>query len=166
MTRDLEETLNELGPGYREVADRLVAAFHPADEKTVAASAPRPAAVPDRQPSARRGRVIGWSVAYLVAASLVVLIGMGVLFLHPSHRASASKVYTVRATTAENEYLLAIVRDDAAVMEMIRTQNQDGSWKNDFLTKRNCEALRQCRSPKAQVAYKKALRNLRHRNLR
>ena len=166
MTEDLEETLRELGPGYREVADRLVAAFRPADAKAVAASAPRRAAAPERPASARRGRVIGWSVAYLVAASLVVLLGMGFLYLHPPHRAGASKVYTVRATTAENEYLLALVRDDAAVMEMIRTQNPDGSWKNDFLTKRNCEALRMCRSPEARVAYKKAMRNLRHRALR
>ena len=64
-----------------------------------------------------------------------------------------------------NEYLLAEMRDDRAVKEMIRTQNPDGSWKNDFLTRRNAEALSHSTDPEARVARKKAMRNLRARGL-
>ena len=48
---------------------------------------------------------------------------------------------------------------------MIATQNPDGSWKNDFLTRRNAAALRGSSNPAAQVAYKKAMRNLRSRGV-
>ena len=51
------------------------------------------------------------------------------------------------------------------VAEMIATQNPDGSWKNDFLTRRNAAALKVCGDPAAQVAYKKAMRNLRSRGV-
>ena len=51
------------------------------------------------------------------------------------------------------------------VLEMIATQNPDGSWKNDFLTRRNAAALRICSDPAAQIAYKKAVRNLRLRGI-
>ena len=47
----------------------------------------------------------------------------------------------------------------------IRTQNADGSWCNDFLTRRNAEALARCPDAGARVAYKKAMRNLRVRGL-
>ena len=48
---------------------------------------------------------------------------------------------------------------------MIATQNPDGSWKNDFLTRRNAAALRASSDPAAQIAYKKAMRNLRTRGI-
>lgn len=48
-----------------------------------------------------------------------------------------------------------------SVDEMIASQNADGSWANDFLTRHNAEALRQSADPAAQIAYKKAMRNLR-----
>ena len=51
------------------------------------------------------------------------------------------------------------------VAEMIATQNPDGSWKNDFLTRRNAAALKSCGDPAAQIAYKKAARNLRLRGV-
>ena len=51
------------------------------------------------------------------------------------------------------------------IPEMIATQNPDGSWKNDFLTRRNAAALRICSDPAAQIAYKKAMRNLRLRGI-
>ena len=161
MTKDLEETLNELGPGYREVVDRLVDAYEPKRFDAPAAGM--------RAQEARRGRVSGWMVGYLVAASLAIFLGVGVFFGAQAHRRAASvpsRVYTVRASTAENEYRLAIVRDDVALQEIIRTQNPDGSWKNDFLTKQNCAALRLCSWPEAQVAYKKAMRNLRCRAIK
>lgn len=164
MTRDLEETLRELGPGYREVADRLVAAFRPADEKAVAQF--RRAAPPERPASARRGRVVGWSVAYLVAASLLVFVGLGVVFSGGQRDARpAGRVFTVRASAPMNEYALAAVGGDDAVREIIRTQNPDGSWQNDFLTRRNAAALMGVADEEAKVAFKKAVRNLRVRGV-
>ena len=53
----------------------------------------------------------------------------------------------------------------ASVDEMIATQRADGSWQNDFLTRRNAAALRDCTAPAAQIAYKKAMRNLRSRGI-
>ena len=41
----------------------------------------------------------------------------------------------------------------------------DGSWQNDFLTRRNAEALKTCPDARAQLAYRKAMRNLRVRGL-
>ena len=57
-----------------------------------------------------------------------------------------------------------IVRDDKAVQEMIRTQRPDGGWANDFLTRQNAAALRLCPGEKAQIAYRRAVRNLRLRH--
>ena len=51
------------------------------------------------------------------------------------------------------------------ISEMIATQNPDGSWKNDFLTRRNAAALKACGDPAARIAYKKAARNLRLRGI-
>ena len=166
MTEDLERTLAELGPGYREVVDRLKAAPCPwADDAGRGARAG--AAV-----RGGRHRVRGAfarPAGYLAAASLLAVVGLCVVFgvsRRPAARPpAAAPVYTVRATTAENEYRLALIRDDAAVKEMIRTQNSDGSWKNDFLTRRNAEALKGCSRPDAQLAYRKAMRNLRSRGL-
>ena len=161
MTEDLERTLDELGPGYRAVVERLKAA--PCPWADVARRTERPVS------GARVGRGFTWAAGYLAAASLLAVVGLcavfGVSRTRDARPTACARVYTVRATTAENEYRLALIRDDAAVQEMIRTQNPDGSWKNDFLTKRNAEALKGCRSPEAQVAYKKALRNLRARGV-
>ena len=154
MTKDLEETLAEMGPAYRAVVDRLVASEQAA-----------PSAV---------GRIDGFEnrwgwgrAAYVrVAASLLVCAGLVGAFLATSARrapADAPKVYTIHVTTAARAYRLAQIRDDAAVQEMIRTQNPDGSWENDFLTKRNAEVLRTCPDAAAQIAFKKAQRNLRLR---
>ena len=49
--------------------------------------------------------------------------------------------------------------------EMIASQRADGSWQNDFLTRRNAEILGACDTPAARVAYKKAMRNLRIRGI-
>ena len=134
MSKDLEETLDEMGPEYRAVVARLRAAYEDAGEAT-----------------AGRGlRIGGW----LVAASLLFLLGMGVFFwVIPGSRA-------VRASLARapHEYVMS-------VEEMIASQNADGSWQNDFLTRRNAEALRVCSTPAARIAYKKALRNLRSKGV-
>lgn len=158
MTGDLEETLRELGPGYREVADRLVAAFRPADARLAAS-------VESGASAARRGHATGWSVAYLVAASLLVFVGLGVVFRGERPPAAAGRVFTVRASAPVNEYALAAVRSDDAVREIVRTQNPDGSWQNDFLTRQNAAALMGVADDEAKVAFKKAMRNLRVRGV-
>ncbi len=84
----------------------------------------------------------------MIAASLLVILGLGVFF-QPSHPLTFSPSHL-----PPHEYR-------ASVDEMIATQNPDGSWKNDFLTRRNAEALRFCGTPAARIAYKKAVRNLR-----
>ena len=133
MSRDLEEQLNEMGPEYRAVALRLRAAREAAQ------------GIRDQGSGIR-----GW----LVAASLLVILGLGVFFstsrpLNPS---------TSQPAYGAHEYQMDVA-------EMIATQNPDGSWKNDFLTRRNAAALKVCGDPVAQVAYKKAARNLRLRGI-
>ena len=142
MTKDLEETLRELGGEYRPVVERLRSAYAPA-----------------ARPAPRRASVAPWAAALLSAAAVAVVLGLGALF----RGGDSAKVYTVRATDAAHEYMLAIVRDDAAVQEMIRTQQPDGGWGSDFLTRQNAAALRLCGSDAAQLAYRRAMRNLRLR---
>ena len=91
----------------------------------------------------------GW----LIAASLLIILGLAVFF-QTSQTFQTSQAFSYGA----HEYQMN-------VPEMIATQNPDGSWKNDFLTRRNAAALKVCGDPAAQVAYKKALRNLRVRGV-
>ena len=149
MTKDLEETLGELGAEYRQVVERLRSAYGPVRRS------PEPVAP-------RRSVFAPWAVAALSAAVVLAVLGIGALF----RGEEAAKVYTVRASDAAHEYMLAVVRDDAAVQEMIRTQRPDGGWGSDFLTRQNAAALRLCKDEAAQLAYRKARRNLRLRGLR
>ena len=144
MSRDLEETLNELDPEYRAVVARLRGAHEAADFRR------------DTFDAGRRGFVseVFRLKSYLTAASLLVLVGIGVVFLGRQDVRRETK----DAKSAPREYR-------ASVAEMIATQNPDGSWKNDFLTRRNAAALKVCGDPAAQVAYKKAVRNLRVRGV-
>ena len=148
MTKDLEETLAEMGPAYRAVVDRLVAG---------AEAEPRPGrhlpVFPVRSRVFRRQSL-------LAAASLLILLGLGVVFLRHGEPPDAAQT-----SGAAHEYCLAETPDGEAVAEMIRTQNADGSWCNDFLTRRNAAALAHCSLAEARVAYKKAMRNLRVRGL-
>ena len=157
MTQDLEETLQELGDGYGPVVDRLLAAYR------LPAVGPEPSVEAERRSMDRKASAAAWGVALLAAASLVVFLGFGLVF---RSEPPASRVYTVRASDAAHEYMLAIVRDDKAVQEMIRTQRADGGWGSDFLTLQNAAALRLCKGEDARLAYRKAMRNLRIRGVR
>ncbi len=126
MSKDLEEQLNEMGPEYRAVVARLKG---------------------NRE---QESGIRGW----LVAASLLVVVGLGVVFLGRED---------FRRETGDVSYAPREYR--ASVSEMIATQNPDGSWTNDFLTRRNAAALKVCGDPAAQIAYKKAMRNLRTRGI-
>ena len=132
MSRDLEEQLSEMGPEYRAVVLRLRAAR-------------------EEQGIRDQGSGIrGW----LVAASLFLLVGLGIFFATSRPR----NLVTSQPAYGAHEYQMD-------VLEMIATQNPDGSWKNDFLTRRNAAALKVCGDPAAQIAYRKAVRNLRLRGI-
>ena len=143
MNKDLEEQLDEMGPEYRKVVALLKNARE-ADfgHKTL-----------DMGRRSFMSKVFRLK-SYLTAASLLVLVGIGVVFLGRQDVRRETK----DAKSAPREYR-------ASVAEMIATQNPDGSWKNDFLTRRNAAALKVCGDPAAQVAYKKAVRNLRLRGI-
>lgn len=91
------------------------------------------------------------SSVYLVAASLLVALALSATFrlVRPAAQ-PAAPAYGAR------EYHMS-------VDEMIATQNPDGSWQNDFLTRRNAAALRGV--PSARVPYKKAVRYLNTKGL-
>ena len=158
MSRDLDGQLDEMGEEYRAVVGRLKAAYAPA----AGGRTRRPAHIRGfahslrgrgQSLTARQARVVG----YLLAASLLLVLSLGI-FLHPSHPSQPSQ-----PSQPSHEYSLAYSRTAEAIEEMIATQKPDGSWKNDFLTRQNAAALKACPAPAAQVAYKKALRNLRIR---
>jgi len=136
MNRDLDNLLHEMGPEYRTMVSAMTRAF---DKSEV------------RSPLSVR-----WAAAGIAAAAVLLLLGIAFVF-----RGEPERVYTVKASSVANEYLLATIRNDEAVKEMIRTQKTDGGWRNDFLTRQNAAALRLCSSAEAKIAYKKAVRNLR-----
>ena len=139
MSRDLERQLDEMGPAYREVVGRLRAAY-----------APRARTAFSGGDAFRRVR----GAARLIAASLLVVAGAGVLFRDRPAPTEGS---------VRNAYTLAYLADDSAVEEIVRSQNPDGSWANDFLTRQNAAVLRG--RPSTRVAYKRAVRYLRVRGL-
>ena len=144
MSRDLEEHLAELGPEYRAVVARLRAAHE--------------AKFGQRSTDSRRQRLLSFvlcPLSYLTAASLLVVFGLSAIFIQSNSRTTAQS----------NNFPFAPSEYRASVPEMIATQNPDGSWKNDFLTRRNAEALKLCGDPAARIAYKKAMRNLRSRGV-
>ena len=153
MSRDLERQLEEMGPAYRTVVARLRAAreVEPGGQRT-------------KDSRQRPLSAVFCPLSYLVAASLLVLLGLGVVLFQTIKQSNNSpSLYTVRVTDAQTEYTRAELRGDELVKELIRTQNPDGSWKDDALTRRNAEVLRTCKSDEAQAAYRKAIDNLRSR---
>jgi len=133
MNADLEEQLKELGPECRAVVNRLRAA------KTVESCT---------RGLGRRSRS---TVEWLIAASLLVAVGLSIVF---QTLQTPQTPRTLQTFSGAREYRLSPA-------EMVATQNPDGSWQNDFLTRRNAEILAACDDPAARIAYKKAVRNLR-----
>ena len=155
MNRDLEKQLNEMGPEYRAVVARLRAGLEAKGREDF-----RRKTRDVRGRETRDGRrglasYVFRLRSYLTAASLLVVLGLSAILIQSNDRTieqSNSSPFGAR------EYR-------ASVSEMIATQNPDGSWKNDFLTRRNAAALKVCGDPAAQIAYKKAMRNLRTRGV-
>lgn len=143
MNADLEETLNELGPAYRDMVAGLRKPFEEEGRESVAAFV--------RRPSWRSPHC--WLVAASVAVAFI----------------AAAALFNAKAPVAENPrlaegvYTIAYEPSPAAVDEMVRTQSPDGSWKNDYITRQNAAALKDV--AQARVAYLKAVRYLRSRGL-
>lgn len=143
MSKDLEETLAELGPEYRTVVDRLRAAY------------------PEVEPAAlRRRRAVRRPFFAAVASSAGLLaaasVALALYFSAPRSHAAAEGAFA-------GDYSLAYSGD---VESLLRTQRADGSWANDFLTRQNAAALRSAKGlAGAEVAYRRAVRYLRAKGL-
>jgi len=154
MNRDLEETLEELGPDCRKVVDRLLASREVAPRAAgrkprFTVRGPRIAA---REPRlSRHVRRAG----YLVAASLFAAIALAMFLQRP-----AGGECDVRSA-----YTVAYARDAASLEAIVASQRCDGSWANDWLTRQNAAALRDAQTDEMRVAYRKAVRYLRSKGL-
>ena len=146
MNADLEETLQELGPGCRAVVERLRAGQTAEEQKVT------------RVTRVARG-MRGW----LAPASLALIVGFGAALglLRPRADSCLSRLSCPSCPSCHlppRDYTLS-------VDEMIATQNPDGSWQSDFLTRHHAKALAGCPRADARIAYKKAMRNLRVRGV-
>ena len=144
MNGDLESTLNELGPEYRDVVARLRSAREVEPSGTRAFSLPR---------------TEWWRRAgYLAAASLAVALGLSIFMQDaanaPREPYAGAKVYTV--AYAPTEEALEII---------VASQRADGSWSNDFITRQNAAALRASDDARMKIAYRRAVRYLRSKGL-
>lgn len=130
MSRDLEETLDELGPGYREVVARLKSL------DAFGRAAPRP------------WRLSRTAVSFLAAASVSIMLAFFALFRSEDSRWAAPAEYTLA------------FGGPGSVEELVKTQNPDGSWSSDFLTRQNAAALGRAafQRGRTEIAYRKAMR--------
>ena len=146
MTEDFKETLDELGPEYIQVVDKL---------KNLGEIEPR------------NGRFfVKWSVFFkrigvLLAASLTLVIAMTFYFVKSNWDKKGIAEIDI---SASKPYFLAFnLTDERSIEEIKRTQKPDGSWNNDLLTRQNATAL--MKVDKSSLAYRKAMRYLRSKGL-
>lgn len=144
MNGDLESTLNELGPEYRDVVARLRSAREVEPSGTRAFSLPR---------------TEWWRRAgYLAAASLAVALGLSIFMQDaanaPREPYAGAKVYTIAYAPTEE-----------ALETIVASQRADGSWSNDFITRQNAAALRASDDARMKIAYRRAVRYLRSKGL-
>ena len=144
MNGDLESTLNELGPEYRDVVARLRSAREVEPSGTRAFSLPR---------------TEWWRRAgYLAAASLAVALGLSIFMQDaanaPREPYAGAKVYTIAYAPTEE-----------ALEVIVASQRADGSWSNDFITRQNAAALRASDDARMKIAYRRAVRYLRSKGL-
>lgn len=145
MSEDLDKTLAELGPGYGDVVSRLRAARE---------------VEPCRRPPAQRRRPF-WRLPVAVAASLLLATVLSSMVVD---RGDGREEAGAAALLPRNAYSLAFNAADKAYLDEIkRTQNADGSWQNDYLTRQNAAALREIDT--TSVTYRKAVRYLKSRGL-
>lgn len=151
MSTDLEETLNELGPAYRAVVDRLRAA--PTRE-------PRAPV----QPAVRRFSFLRWGLPLATAAAAAfALFAPRVTVKTPQESGGGTPTPIMRSVAVGTPYTRALTASPADLAEILRTQAPDGSWSSDELTRQNAAALRLADG--TSVAYRRALRYLRSKGL-
>lgn len=149
MNKDLEETLDELGPGCRAATERLLAAreVEPSGRATTRKRLP--------------------TLTPLLAASVTIALMIACLFsaapvarrLFAKNAARPSRTETFRV------YTVAYAPTEEALELIVATQRADGSWTNDFLTRQNAAALRVSSDARMRVAYRRAVRYLRSKGL-
>ena len=153
MNADLENTLDELGPAYRDVVARLKVA-RDVEPRTKHQGR----GLESTSPALPGAGTLLWRVGYLAAASVVVALGLSV-FMRGAANAPRAQFPSPTAYTA------AYVSTDEALEAIVTTQRADGSWKNDFLTQQNAAALRASPDARMRVAYRRAVRYLRSKGL-
>ncbi len=147
MNADLAKTLDDLGPEYAEFVRALRRSREVEPSGAVTIAPPR---VWRRW--TWRHLAAAASLAALLASLPVIIDGARGPRPAPGGEASASA------------YTLALAGDGhVPVDELVRTQNADGSWANDYLTRQNAAALRGV--GEANTAYRRALRYLRAKGL-
>ena len=145
MNADLENTVEGLGPAYRDVVARLRASRE-VEPMRIGPKAPAP------------GRASRSPFFYLVAASLAAALALAVLYVAPRGGDAAAEVpLTV--------YTVAYAPTEEALELILASQRADGSWSNDFLTRQNAAALRASEDERMRVAYRRAVRYLRTKGL-
>ncbi len=152
MNADLEKTVGELGPGYRDVVARLRSSRE-VEPARVGLKAPVPGCAGRAPWGAARS-----PFSYLAAASLVAALALAVLYVMPRGGGAAAEVpLTV--------YTVAYAPTEEALEAIVASQRADGSWSNDFLTRQNAAALRASGEDRMRVAYRRAVRYLRSKGL-
>ena len=150
MTKDLEETVNELGLEYRSVVDQLRAPF----AASAAFRSPRPSSRPRSSLPAR-----------LLAASLILTVGLAVWFRHSAPLRDSGLTARSGCVSAPAVYTAACVAGEDAHHAILDSQRDDGSWSSDYLTMQNAAALRNAKDDVSRIAYKRAVRYLRTKGL-
>lgn len=145
MSADLDKTLRELGGEYIHVVAKL---------KTLREVEPAGRA------HARKRKWL-FRIGSAIAASLIIAAALAVFFNGPEascNHASQS------SANSRMPYMLAFSASDKDVLEEIkRTQNPDGSWMNDSLTRQNTAVLK--KFDEKSLAYRKAARYLRFKGI-
>lgn len=149
MNKDLDRQLDEMGIEYRILVNKMLDAY-------------RQPEMPATTVAVKRCPRWLQRVSWLVAASVVFALAVSAVM---RANVGAEVGGDVGRTVAPREYLLAHLRDSCSLDEIIRTQNPDGSWDTDFLTRQNASALKLANGEAARIAYKKAMRNLRNRGV-
>lgn len=146
MTEDFKETLDELGPEYIQVVDKL---------KNLGEIEPR-----NGRFLVKRS-VFFKRIGVLLAASLTLVIAMTFYFIKSNWDKKGIAEIDI---SASKPYFLAFnLTDERSIEEIKRTQKPDGSWNNDLLTRQNATAL--MKVDKSSLAYRKAMRYLRSKGL-
>ena len=159
MTKDLEDTLNELGPEYRSVVDRLLSM----PSVSITNHEPR---TTNHEPRTTNHEPRTTN-HYLLAASLLLVVSLAIWNFTSTTLHSSFFIFhsSPSPSSAPAVYTVAYASDEYALKAILASQQSDGSWSNDYLTMQNAAALRKANDEASQIAYKRAVRYLRTKGL-